>query len=129
LACLFAALLEAAGQNPIIAVIDSPRYSHALAGYRVPGEPVLEGRGLGDLRGAVARQELVLFEVTGAVESDRPVAGELPSERHDKLLSLLDSRAAAERLLHQLDITLRHLIDVRTLRANGPTTNGEASNG
>lgn len=128
LACLFSALLEAAGQQPIIVVIDGPGFSHALAGYRVMGEPATDVKGLGDLRGAVARHDAELFEVTGAVESDAPVTAEELEGRREKLLSVLDARAAAERMLRRNDITIRHFIDVRAMRADR-TLNDEQSNG
>jgi hypothetical protein len=118
-ACLFAALLEAAGQNPLIVVVDGPDFAHALAGYRVPGEPAWETHGIGDLRGALARGDAVLFEVTGATEADSPVAAELADERNAKLLSLEDARNAAIRLIGRAGLSLRHYVDVRWQREHG----------
>jgi hypothetical protein len=39
LACLFAGILEAAGQAPVVIVLDGPSYAHAMVGVRMPGEP------------------------------------------------------------------------------------------
>ncbi|AHG92546.1 hypothetical protein J421_5011 (plasmid) [Gemmatirosa kalamazoonensis] len=119
IACLFASLLENAGQNPLLVVVEGPNFAHALAGYRAHGEPAWETNDLGDLRGAVARGDAVLFEVTGATEADSPVGAELPDERHDKLLSFQDARNAAERLLRREGLSLRHYLDVRDLRERG----------
>ncbi|HWM91924.1 MAG TPA: hypothetical protein VN493_14255 [Thermoanaerobaculia bacterium] len=115
-ACLFASLLEASGQNPLIVVVEGPGFAHALAGYRVRGEPTWDNRGIGDLRGALARRDAVLFEATGAVEADEPVGAEIAGERRGKLLDFLDAIAAATRMLARPDVNLKHFIDVRTLR-------------
>jgi hypothetical protein len=114
-ACLFASLLEAAGQNPLLVVLEGPGFAHALAGYRVRSEPPWENRGLGDLRGAVARGDAELFEATGAVESSAPVGAE--TERRDKQLDFTDAIAAARRMLARNDSQLKHFVDVRALRA------------
>lgn len=115
-ACLFASVLEAAGQNPLIVVIVGPDFAHALAGYRVRGEPTWETRGIGDVRAAVARRDAVLFEATGAIEADHPVGGETIAERGDKLLAFMDAIAAAERMLARSDVNLKHFVDVRAQR-------------
>ena len=117
LACLFASLLEAAGQNPLVVVLEGPGFTHALAGYRVRGEPAWDNRGIGDLRGALARRDAVLFEATGAVEADSPVGAERAEERQGKLLSFGDAREAARRMLMKDDVCLKHFVDVRALRA------------
>jgi hypothetical protein len=117
IACLFASLLEAAGQNPLIVVLEGPDFAHALAGYRVHGEPSWDTKDIGDLRGALARRDAVLFEVTGAVEADSPVVAEEGAEgRHDKLLTLMDARETAERLIRRNDVSLRHYLDVLAQR-------------
>jgi hypothetical protein len=116
IACLFASLLEAAGQNPLIVVLEGPGFSHALAGYRVRGEPIWDNRGMGDLRGAVARRDALLFEATGAVHSDRPVGAENPEERITKVLSFEDARKAGEKMLKKDEVRLKHFVDVRALR-------------
>jgi hypothetical protein len=116
-ACLFASMLEAAGQNPLLVVLEGPEFAHALAGYRVPGEPSWEHRGVSDLRGAVARRDAVLFEATGAVEADEPVGDEAPAERRGKLIaSFEDAKRAAERMLMRGDVHLRHFVDIRQQR-------------
>jgi len=117
-ACLFASLLEAAGQNPLVVVLEGPGFSHALAGYRVHGEPAWDNRGIGDLRGALARRDAVLFEATGAVHSDRPVGTESTEERKAKVLSFGDAREAGERMLLKDEVRLKHFVDVRALRAS-----------
>lgn len=116
-ACLFASLLEAAGQNPLVVVLEGPGFSHALAGYRVRGEPTWDNRGIGDLRGAVARRDAVFFEATGAVSSDRPVGAESAEERHTKVLSFGDAREAGRRMLMKAEVRLKHFVDVRAMRA------------
>lgn len=117
LACLFASLLEAAHQNALVIVLESPGFAHALAGYRVRGEPAWDNQTLGDLRGAIARGDAVLFEATGAAEADAPVGEETAAERETKLLGFMDAQSAAERMLKRPEVQLRHFIDVRTLRA------------
>jgi hypothetical protein len=97
LACLFASVLEAAGHNPLIAIVEGPEFAHALAGYRVFGEPTWENRGMDDLQGALARRDAVLYEPTGVAEVDEPVAAETADERSGKSLSFMDAEAAAIR--------------------------------
>lgn len=118
-ACLFASLLEAAGQNPLIVVVEGHGFSHALAGYRVRGEPTWDNRGIGNLRGALARRDAVLFEATGAVEADAPVGAETAGERRGKLLHFMDAITAAGRMIARADLNLKHFIDVRALRERG----------
>ena len=120
MACLFASLLEAAGQNPLIMVIAGPTFVHALAGYRVRGEPSWDNSTMSDVRGALARRDAVLFEATGAVEADEPVGAELPGERRNKLLTFLDAISAAVRVLARNDVSMRHFIDIRVIRESAP---------
>lgn len=115
-ACLFASLLEAAGQNPLVIIVEGPGFAHALVGYRVRNEPTWDNRGLGDLRGALARRDAVLFEATGAVEADEPVGAESAEERRDKLLDFMDAIAGSARMLEKPGVLLKHFIDVRALR-------------
>jgi hypothetical protein len=119
LACLFASLLEAAGQNALVVVLDGPGFSHALAGYRVLGEPAWSNQDIGDLRGAFARGDCVLFEATGAVEADAPVGAETADERTEKVLPFMDAVGAARRMLNRRDILLKYFVDVRAGRAGG----------
>jgi hypothetical protein len=116
LTCLFAGLLEAANQAPILVVIDGPGYAHALVGARAQGEPSWCNPDLGDLRRAVSLGEAVFFEPTGAVEAGSPVAADTESERQDKLLDFMSAKAAASRMIQRSDIRVRHVIDVQTLR-------------
>jgi hypothetical protein len=118
-ACLFASLLEAAGQNPLIVVLEGPAFAHALVGYRVLGEPVWDTGTIGDLRGAHARRDAVLFEATGAIEADAPVGAETAEERRGKLLDFMDATTAAARMLASSDVALKHFVDVRALRERG----------
>jgi hypothetical protein len=117
--CLFAALLEAANQNPVIVVLRGPGFSHALCGFRMEDEPELREGDLGSLRRAQSARDIVLFEATGAVESDLPVGAEDRSERREKLLDFTDSVSAASRMLLRDDVTLLHAVDVRALRRKG----------
>lgn len=118
LVCLFASLLEAAGHNPLMVVVEGNGFAHALAGYRVHGEPEWDSRGIDDLLGAVARRDAVLFEATGVAEADQPVGAETIEERRGKLLGFKDAEEAATRIFKRRDIRLRHFIDVRSLRAD-----------
>jgi hypothetical protein len=117
LACLFAAMLEAAGLNALILVLRTRDTSHALAGYRASGEPEWTNPSLGDARRAIAVGDAVIFEATGAVEADSPVTSEEQGERQDKLINFDDASKVAERLLQRPDLQLVHLVDVRTLRS------------
>jgi len=123
IACLFAAMLEAAGQNALIVVFEGDGFSHALAGYRVRDEPPSASIDLDDLRGAIARRDVVLFEVTGALEADSPVGAEFSDDRQDKLLRFLDARGAAERMIRRPDIAIRHYLDIRAQRAEHSRSN------
>lgn len=117
LACLFASLLEAAGQNPIIAVFERLQSAHALVGYRLRDAPVFGYATIGDLKNAIAQGDAVLFEPTGAVESDSPVGAETPGERYDKLIIWVDACEAGKRMVIQPDVRLKHFIDIREQRA------------
>ena len=120
--CLVAALLESAGQNPLIVVVESSGFAHAVAGYRVRGEPTWDNRSIGDLRGAVARRDAVLFEATGAIEADEPVGAETTGERRGKLLDFMDAVTAATRMLARSDVNLKHFVDVLSLRQGDTRT-------
>jgi len=119
-ACLFASLLEAAHERPILIVVGTARGAHAITAYVTPdailGETSLS---LGDLRGAVNRGEVVPFETTGAVEArGRQVGAETESERKEggNMLDYQTAKNAAKRLLFQNDIDLKHCIDVQKIR-------------
>jgi hypothetical protein len=58
------------------------------------------------------------------VEADAPVAAEKDSERHDKMLTFSVAREAAERMLNRSEISLRHVLDVRALRADAVGSQG-----
>ena len=84
LACFFAALLEASGQFPVIIILDDATSSHALIGYRAPDEGPMTTPSLGDLRQAIQLGDVVLFEATGAVQTDGPVGAESAEDRKEK---------------------------------------------
>lgn len=117
LVCLFAALFEGAHQRPVIAVLRGESFAHAVAGYRVSDAPPIDDPSLGDVRAAVNRGDIVLFEATGACEADEPVAAEAPGARIEKLLPYGDALLAAKELLRG-DVGLIHFIDVAMLRAD-----------
>jgi hypothetical protein len=119
-ACLFASLLEAAREQPLIIVLKVRAAAHALVGYFAPDAIAWDAPPtLGDLRGAVSRGELVAFEATGAIEArGRTVAAETEAERKEggDMLDYKTAKQAANRLLAQSDVELWHFIDVRSLR-------------
>jgi hypothetical protein len=117
LACLFASLLEAAGQDPLIVVLERMQAAHALVGYRLRDTPVTRHATIGDLKNAIGQGDAVLFEPTGAVESERPVGAETPRERYGKLVTWADAVEAGRRMVIQSDVRLKHLVDVREQRA------------
>ncbi len=121
-ACMFASLLEAAHEQPVVVVTRSGQGAHAVTGYMAPDAVTWDGApSLGALRGAVRRGELVLFEATGAVEvRGRTVAAETEAERKEgsDMLDYRTAKSAAARLLDS-DIELQHFIDVRRLRQRG----------
>lgn len=119
-ACLFAALLEAAHERPVLIVLRRAAGAHAIAGYIAPdavfGESPMT---LGDLRAAVRRGEIVVFETTGAIEArERTVGAETLSERREgnNLLDYRTAKNAAQRLLVQDGIELVHFVDVPAVR-------------
>jgi hypothetical protein len=119
LACLFSSLLWAAYLHPVIVVVDGPGFAHALVGYRASAEPALkETAGLGDLRGALMRKDIVLFEPTGAVQSSEPVSIETEQERKDdnNMLHFKTAKDVAIRLLNRKDIEIRYVFDLDTAR-------------
>jgi hypothetical protein len=119
-ACLFAALLEAAREQPVIVVTRFGRGAHALTGYLAPDAVTWDqAPRIGDIRAALRRGELVLFETTGAVEvRGRTVAAETEGERKEggNMLDYRTAKNAATRLILENDIELQHFVDVRQLR-------------
>lgn len=117
-ACLFASLLEAAHERPVLVVVDTARGAHALAGYVTPDAVRLPQITLGELRGSLKRGEIVLFETTGAVTAHKTVAAETEAERQegDRLLDYRTAKNAGERLLFEPGIELRHFVDVAQAR-------------
>jgi hypothetical protein len=119
-ACMFASLLEAAHEQPVVVVIRNARGAHAVAGYLAPDAVTWdEPPTLGDLRGAMNRGEIVLFETTGAVEvRGRTVAAETESERKEggDMLDYRTAKSAATRLILQSDLEMQHFVDVHQLR-------------
>ena len=61
LACLFAALFEAAGLQALVIVVQTANLAHALPGYRAAGERG-DKPSLGDLRRAVTAGDAVFIE-------------------------------------------------------------------
>jgi hypothetical protein len=120
LACLFASLLESARQSPLVVVLDRPGAAHALAGYRASDEPSWEtNKALGDLRGAVEVGDILLFEATGAVASDKVVGAETEAQRRDKFIDFDDAKDAARQMLAHPDVRVRHILDVESMRTSG----------
>ena len=119
-ACMFASLLEAAHEQPIVVVTRSDRGAHALTGYLAPDHVAWDDAPtLGDVRGALRRGEVVLFETTGAVEvRGRTVAAETEMERleSNNMLDYRTAKIAAERLLFSDGIEIQYFIDVLQLR-------------
>jgi hypothetical protein len=120
-ACLFASMLEAAHEWPVLIVFETPSGNHALAGYvtldAVLGEPPML---LGTLRGTISRGEVIVFETTGAFQaiSRAVVAAETPQERQEggKTLDFRTAIVAGRRLVFQEDVRLRYFVDVREAR-------------
>lgn len=113
-ACLFASLLKAAEQSAIVIVLQTDKFSHALAGFRAPNAASWDGTPeLGDLRRDLSLQDIVLFEATGVLESEEPVALETREERRvgGKMLDFMTARTAAERLILS-DVRLRNVVEV-----------------
>jgi hypothetical protein len=114
-ACLFASLLEAAHERPVVVVVSTGRGAHAVAGYIAPdavrGAPRMT---LGDLRGSLKRGEIVLFETTGAVTAHRTIGAESEAERKegDGLLDYRTAKNAGDRLCFEDGVELRHFVDV-----------------
>jgi hypothetical protein len=120
-ACLFASMLEAAHERPVVIVVESSIGNHALAGYVTPDAVAGESSvGLGELRGAINRGEIVVFETTGAFEaiSRLVVAAETLQERQDgaKRLDFRTAIIAGRRMIMRDDVKLRHFVDVREAR-------------
>jgi hypothetical protein len=116
--CLFAALLKAAGLNPVIAIIELTDQAviraHSLVGYVPPdGFALPTQAGLEDLRSALEHQDVVFFESTGCLESEQPVGAETAQERQfgEKMLDFLTAKQAAERMIRS-EIRLRFLADL-----------------
>jgi hypothetical protein len=116
MACLFAAMLEAAGLNPLLLLLSVGTASHAVVGYRASYEPPWPDQTLGVVRHACSAGDAVIFEATGAVEADSAVTEEERDERHDKLLDYMAAQDVAVRLLQRADTRLVYLLDVRVLR-------------
>ncbi len=119
-ACLFAALLEAARERPVVVVVHTPAGAHAVTGYLAPDAVTWDGTPrMGDLRAALNRGELILFETTGAVEvREGTVAAETQAERKEGglMLDYQTAKAAARRVLTDSTTELRHVVDVRRVR-------------
>jgi hypothetical protein len=111
--CLFASLLQAANQTPLIAVIEIEQEgksrAHSLVGYLPPsGLALPEEAALEDLRAALDHEDAIFLESTGFLESEQPVGAETAEERLSggNVLDFVTARQAAERLIKS-DIGLR----------------------
>jgi hypothetical protein len=116
--CLFASLLKAAGQNPVIALVEisdqGKSRAHSLVGYVPPNGFSLPAQSrIEDLRAALDREDVILLESTGFLESEQPVGAETIEERrnNDKMLDFLTAKQSAERLVKS-DIALRFVADL-----------------
>jgi len=116
MSCLFAALLEAANQKPLVVTLEGRHFAHALAGYRAPAEPEWEDATIGSLRRAVTNGDAVFFEATGAIEADAPVGAETASDRAEKLLGFTQAKEAATRMLTNPETRLKYFLDVNAQR-------------
>jgi hypothetical protein len=119
LACLFAAMLEGAHQRPLIVILTGKDFAHALPGYWQLDEITWDRQpALSELRDAIHKGNAVLFEGTGAVESEKSIAGESEDERRvgKKTLDFTIAEEAAGRLLKREGIELKYVIDVAALR-------------
>jgi hypothetical protein len=119
-ACFFASLLEAAHERPVVIVAKTGQGAHALAGY-LTLDAVLgpSPTTLGDLRGAINRGEIVVFETTGAAEvRNRTVGVETKAERKEgnNQLDYQTAKNAGKRFLIQDDLELIHFVDVQQTR-------------
>src|SRR5262249_48696044 len=103
-----------------VIVVRTPRGAHAVAAYMTDDAVLPETSvTIGDLRGAMNRGEIVVFETTGAVEArGRTVGAETEQERKEgnSMLDYRTAKSAAQRLLVTNDIELKHFIDVQQLR-------------
>lgn len=119
-ACLFASMLEAAHERPVVIVLGTTGGVHAIAGYVAPDAVFSDSAMiLGDLRAAVRRGEITVFETTGAVEArGRVVGAETLEERNEgnNMLDYTTAKRAAQRLLLENAVELRHFIDVQRAR-------------
>ena len=91
-----------------------------MAGYVAPDAVFSESpMTLGDLRAAVSRGEIVVFEATGAVEARGQVVGaETMNERKEgkNMLDYITAKSAAKRLVIENAVELRHFVDVQQVR-------------
>ncbi|TKS60854.1 MAG: hypothetical protein EWM73_03054 [Nitrospira sp.] len=120
--CMFASMLEAAHEEPVVVVTRTGGRAHAVAGYYAPDAIAWDSPPqLGDLRGAINSGDVVLFETTGAVEArGGTVAAETESERKEggSMLDYQTAKDAAKRLIGQNDVEVTHFIDVKQARLN-----------
>lgn len=119
LACLFAALLENMQVKPVILRVLGDRFAHALAGYWKgdgAGQPVIrEGE---FVRKAVRRDDMVLFETTGAVRTPSPIGGEPRKwrEKGNGFLAFGEAVKTARNLVLSTSVQIDFLLDVVAAR-------------
>jgi hypothetical protein len=114
-ACLFAAMLECMQADPVIVRLCAPGVAHALAGCWVKNRPMQPCiRDQARVQQAVRRDDLLLFETTGAGRASQSVAGEKRNEQG--VCDFQEAKRAARELI--LDDTIRFdfLLDVLAAR-------------
>jgi hypothetical protein len=117
MACIFASLLVCGNLTAVMLILDCATYSHALVGYQAPSGVLWDGNpDIGKIRGAISLDDLIVFEPTGAVESERRVAGETDEDRRvgGKMLDFTTSTEVAKKLIMSPDTKLRLAVIVST---------------
>jgi hypothetical protein len=114
LACMFGSLLRAANHDPVIILFARAKSAHVLVGYKAPASFLWDEQPeINDLRAAVNIKDIVVFEPTGAVESDSPGGAETEEERRagGKMLDFETAVLAARRFIES-DAELRYFFTV-----------------
>lgn len=115
LACLFAALLETMGADPVILRVTGRDAAHALAGCWLTNPPVdIVIRDQQRVRSALTRGDLLLFETTGVARTAHSVGGE--PQRSTGFLTFDEARKTAHDLVVQGTMRVDFLLDVQAAR-------------
>jgi hypothetical protein len=115
LACLFGSLLKAANREPIIILLSGRKWAHAVVGYRAPAGYLWDRQPeINDLRAALNVEDMILFEPTGAVESDSPVGAETEEERRagGNMLDFETAVRAARRMIEEAGAELLYFLSI-----------------